>query len=380
MKVTVITAFPDFLDSFLHTSIIGRAAARGLIDVRVVNLRDFSRGNYHQIDDYSFGGSGGMTIMPEVLEDALNSVRTDGMKVLFPTPVGAVLTQDLVESLAAEKHLVILCGHYEGLDERFVQKYVDLEYSIGDYVLTGGEIPAMTLIDAVSRLVHGVVGKEHSVTDDSFYSGMLDTPHFTRPAVWQGMKVPEELTSGNDAQIEKWRRRTAAFRTLSRRPDLLSRANVMDYLEDEVYLGLCVSDSDPDLAGDLAVISRTAAAYQIRRVIAAPENPQDFDALREKLRSLPEIKVVPSVRRMTEWASRKKHGPLLTVAAQIPGGVPWMEAKRRIVENSGPVLILFGAEARGDKVTEMRPQETTGGVLPRTALVSTTLDRFFGSR
>jgi tRNA (guanine37-N1)-methyltransferase len=380
VKVTVITAFPDFLDSFLHTSIVGRAFSRGLIDVRVVNLRDFSRGNYHQIDDYSFGGSGGMTIMPEVLEDALSSVRTDGMKVLFPTPVGAVLTQDLVESLAAEKHLVILCGHYEGLDERFVQKYVDLEYSIGDYVLTGGEIPAMTLIDAVSRLVPGVVGKEHSVTDDSFYSGMLDTPHFTRPAVWQGIEVPKELTSGNDAQIEKWRRRTAAFRTLSRRPDLLSRTNVMEYLEDEVYLGMCVSNSDPDLTDDLTVISRTAAAYQIARVIAAPENPGDFDVLREKLRPLPEVKVVPSVRRMAEWASRKKHGPLLTVAAQAPGGIPWMEAKRRIVENSGPVLILFGAAAAGDRVTDMRPQETTGGVLPRTALVSTTLDRFFGSR
>ncbi len=380
MKVTVITAFPEFLDSFLHTSIVGRAVERGLIDVRTVNLRDFSRGNYHQIDDYSFGGKGGMTIMPEVLKDALESVRTDGMKVLFPTPVGAVLTQDLVESLIGEEHLVIFCGHYEGLDERFVEKHVDLEYSIGDYVLTGGEIPAMTLIDALSRLVPGVVGKELSVTDDSFYNGMLDTPHFTRPAAWEGTEVPEVLTSGDDARIEKWRRRTAAFRTLSRRPDLLSRANVMDYLEDEVYLGLCVNSDDPDLTTDVQIITTTAKAYGLARLIVAPQQRQDFDALREKLKTLPDIKCVPSVRRMTEWAERKKHGPLLTLAAQNPGGIPWMEAKRRIVENSGPVLILFGTAPAGGHTITMRPQETTGGELPRTALISATLDRFFGSR
>lgn len=380
MKITVITAFPDFLDSFLHTSIIGRAVERGLLTVRTVNLRDFSKGAYHQIDDYSFGGKGGMTLMPQVLEDALNSVATKPMKTLFPTPAGAVLTQDLVESLAKEDHLAILCGHYEGLDERFVQKYVDLEYSIGDFVLTGGEIPAMTLIDALSRLIPGVVGKESSVTDDSFYNGMLDTPHFTRPAVWQDMKVPAVLTSGNDALIEKWRRRTAASRTLARRPDLLSRANVMEYLEDEVYLGLCLSSSDAGLTADLPRLLETAKAYGISRVAASPEDFADFDALRQKLGAFSEIKVVPTVRRMSAWAERKKHGPPLTVAAEFPGGIPWMEAKRQMVEHDGPVLILFGTPAAGGKVTYMRPQETTGGALPRTALVSVILDRFFGSR
>ncbi|WP_418844766.1 tRNA (guanosine(37)-N1)-methyltransferase TrmD [Pyramidobacter piscolens] len=380
MKVTVVTAFPEFLDSFARTSIVGRAVEKGLIGVTVVDLRDFAQGNYRQIDDYSFGGKGGMTLMPEVLERALRSVRGERTKVLFPTPAGAVLTQDLVEALAREEHLAIFCGHYEGLDERFVEKYVDLEYSIGDYVLTGGEIPAMTLIDALSRLVPGVVGKERSVTGDSFYDGMLDTPHFTRPAVWQGMEVPAELTSGNDAQIEKWRKRAAAGRTLSRRPDLLSRANVMDYLEDEVYLGLSVDPNAPGLAADLAQIALAAKAYGLARVIAAPQNREDFDALRARMSEVPEIKCVPSVSRMTEWAERKEHAPLLTVAAEIPSGLPWMEAKRQMVETSGPVLLLFGAAPRRGHVIAMRPQETTGGELPRTALISATLDRFFGSR
>ncbi|WP_303296138.1 tRNA (guanosine(37)-N1)-methyltransferase TrmD [Pyramidobacter piscolens] len=380
MKVTVVTAFPEFLDSFARTSIVGRAVEKGLIGVTVVDLRDFAQGNYRQIDDYSFGGKGGMTLMPEVLERALRSVRGERTKVLFPTPAGAVLTQDLVEALAREEHLAIFCGHYEGLDERFVEKYVDLEYSIGDYVLTGGEIPAMTLIDALSRLVPGVVGKERSVTGDSFYDGMLDTPHFTRPAVWQGMEVPAELTSGNDAQIEKWRKRAAAGRTLSRRPDLLSRANVMDYLEDEVYLGLSVDPNAPGLAADLAQIALAAKAYGLARVIAAPQNREDFDALRARMSEVPEIKCVPSVSRMTEWAERKEHVPLLTVAAEIPSGLPWMEAKRQMVETSGPVLLLFGAAPRRGHVIAMRPQETPGGELPRTALISATLDRFFGSR
>ena len=378
MKVTVLTAFPEFIASFLSTSIVGRAVERGLIDVKAVDLRDFSQGNYRQIDDYSFGGKGGMTIMPEVLDRALASVRGESAKVLFPTPTGAVLTQDLVESLALEKELVIVCGHYEGLDERFVRESVDLEYSIGDYVLTGGEIPAMTLIDALSRLVPGVVGKELSVTDDSFYNGMLDTPHYTRPAVWHGQEVPEVLVSGDDARIEKYRKRTAAFLTLSRRPDLLSRANVMDYLEDETYVGLVVPV--PADAAEMRQIAQSAGAYGVTRVIAAPERREDFDALRNALASVPEVKCVPSVRRMTEWAERKKHAPLLVIAAEAQPGIPWLEAKRRLVETSGPTLILFGARPQGENVIAMRPTQTTGGELPRTALVAATLDRFFGSR
>ncbi|MDY3867775.1 MAG: tRNA (guanosine(37)-N1)-methyltransferase TrmD [Pyramidobacter sp.] len=378
MNVTVITAFPDFLDSFRSTSIVGRAIEKGLISVSVCNPRDFAEGNYRQIDDYSFGGNGGMTLMPEPLQRALDAVAKPGAKVLFPTPQGAVLTQDLVEALSKEEHIVIICGHYEGLDERFIEKRVHQEFSIGDYVLTGGELPAMVLIDALSRLVPGVVGNSHSVQDDSFYNGMLDTPHYTRPAVWEGQPVPAVLTSGDDRKIEHWRRRAAALRTLSRRPDLLSRANVMDYLEDEMYVGVVLPD-DGSVSDDLRVLSRVSAAYGAARLIAAPSSPDGYEQLCARAQA-ENVKCVPTLSRMTEWASRKKHGRLLIVAAEAPDGIPWMEAKRRIVEAQGPVLILFGGcPSRGD-VIRMRPQQSGGGELPRTALITAALDRFFGSR
>ncbi len=382
MKVTVLTAFPGLIASFLSVGVVGRAVRRGLIEVRAVDMRDFSQGAYRQIDDYSFGGKGGMTIMPEVLESALKSVSPDEAvraKVLFPTPTGVVLTQDLVETLALERELVVVCGRYEGLDERFVRERVDLEYSVGDYVLTGGEIPAMALIDALSRLVPGVVGKESSVTDDSFYNGMLDTPHYTRPAVWHGQSVPEALTSGDDARIEKYRRRAAAALTLARRPDLLSRAGALDYLADKAYLGVVVSPGD-GLADEFARLSRTASAYGLARVLAAPRERGDFDAVRNALSAVPQIKCVPSVSRMTEWAERKKSAPLLVIAAERRPGVPWLEAKRRLLEADGPALILFGAPPPPGNVVAMRPQQTTGGELPLTALVTATLDRFFGTR
>ena len=221
MKVTVLTAFPEFLDSFLTTSIVGRAVERGLIDVKAVNLRDFSEGNYHQIDDYSFGGKGGMTIMPQVLERALASVRTNPeAKVLFPTPTGAVLTQDLVESLAQEKELIVICGHYEGVDQRVIDKIVDEEISIGDYVLTGGELPAMVLTDCVARMCPGVLSDDVCFEEESIYSGLLEYPHYTRPEVWEGESVPPVLMSGHHANIEKWRREQSLELTKQRRPDL----------------------------------------------------------------------------------------------------------------------------------------------------------------
>lgn len=384
MKVTVITAFPEFIESFLRTSIVGRAIEKGLIDVRAVDLRDFSEGNYRQIDDYSFGGKGGMTIMPEVLRRALLSVKSDDAKVIFPTPAGAVLTQDLVEALSAERETVIICGHYEGLDERFVKKYVDLEYSIGDYVLTGGEIPAMVLIDALSRLVPGVVGKQLSVTDDSFYNGMLDTPHFTRPAEWLGEKVPPELLSGNDAVIENWRRRTAAARTVARRPDLLARAGIKDYLSGDAYLGIEADPERENTADSIRQTADIAKAYGITRVIAAPPDPGAFDALRAVLSALPEVKCVPTVSRMADWAHRKKRGTLHIIAAEAQGGVPWLEAKRRALEHGGTQLLLFaplpGRAPEGTVTTKMRPQVTIDGELSRTALITATLDRFFGLR
>ncbi len=380
MKITVITAFPDFLHSFLSTSIVGRAVARDLLEVQVVNLRDFGEGNYRQIDDYSFGGKGGMTIMAPVLQRALDSVAPQGAKVLYPTPQGAVLTQDLVESLVLEDHLVILCGHYEGLDERFVQKRVDLELSIGDYVLTGGELPTMVLIDALARLVPGVVGKELSVKDDSFYNAMLDTAHYSRPALWEGLAVPEVLLSGHDRNIERWRRRTAAYRTLSRRPDLLSRANVMAYLEDQVYLALRLDPALDRLPEQVEAAAAVAKAYGVARTLVAARSRQELKELKKGLSTGPgAAKPFPSFRAMMEWVERKGQGATV-VAAEIPGGLPWMEAKRRILEASGPVVILFGSDGAVPEGLNVRPQETIDGELPPIALISATLDRFFGSR
>lgn len=382
MKFTVITGFPEFFQSFLSTSIVGRAVQRGLIEVDVVDLRQYGEGGYRQIDDYSFGGRGGMTMMCEPLQKALDGIDSVNAKVLFPSPQGAVLTQDLVESLAREKHLIVICGHYEGMDERFVKKRVDLELSIGDYVLTGGELPTMVLIDALSRLVPGVVGKTLSVTDDSFYGGMLDTPHFTRPALWESEAVPEVLLSGKDADIQHWRRRTAAARTLSRRPDLLSRANVMDYLDDEVYLGLQGDPLSAEFVRLLTQVSATASAYGVVRTVVAPLNPTDFGTLRSVVgENIAGVKLVPSVRSMVEWVERKKHGRVFQVAAEMPGGIPWLEAKRQMLESTGPVLVLFGGHPDSGRLKcEMRPLEPGSGQRPQGSLVSAVLDRFFGSR
>ena len=240
MHVTIVTAFPEFFGDFLSTSILGRAVKQGLVRVDLVDLREFGRGGYRQIDDYAFG-SGGMVLAAPPLADALRAAGELGEGdpfVVYPSPQGCVLTQEIVESLARQEHVVILCGHYEGLDERFVEREVDLEVTVGDCVLTGGEIPAMAIVDAMSRLVPGVVGRGEAVAEDSFYRGMLDHPHYTRPASWEGRTVPEVLLGGNASEIHSWRRAKAVERTLARRPDLLSRAAIRGYLTGNVYLAV----------------------------------------------------------------------------------------------------------------------------------------------
>ena len=174
MKISIITAFPELMRSYLAASVLGRGIAAGKLDVEVIDIRDFAEGDYRQIDDYCYG-SGGMMLMAEPLAKALASVSAETKPyVVYPSPQGTHLYQELVEDLSRKENLVIICGHYEGVDERFTQKYVDAEISLGDFVLTGGEMPAMAIVDAVSRLIPGVVGKNSSVTEDSFYSGMLD--------------------------------------------------------------------------------------------------------------------------------------------------------------------------------------------------------------
>ena len=219
MKFDVLTLFPEMFDC-LNQSIIGRATEKELIDINLVNIRDFSKNKHKKVDDTPYGGGSGMVMMPDVVYRAFQSVESEKAKVIYMSPQGKTLDQKKVEDLAKQEHLIILCGHYEGIDQRVLDKIVDEEISIGDYVLTGGEIPAMVLIDSVSRYVKGVLN-ENSVKEESFSNGLLEYPQYTRPEVFEGDKVPEILLSGNHQNIEKWRREKSFEITKKKRPDLL---------------------------------------------------------------------------------------------------------------------------------------------------------------
>ena len=219
MKFDVLTLFPEMFEP-LNSSIIGRAKEKNLIEINLINIRDFSKDKHKKVDDTPYGGGAGMVMMPDVVYDAYKSVEDKNAKVIYMSPQGKKLTQKKVEELAKQEHLIILCGHYEGIDQRVIDKIVDEEISIGDYVLTGGEIPAMVLIDSVSRYSSGVIAEE-SREEESFANGLLEYPQYTRPEVFEGVKVPEVLLSGHHANIEKWRKEKALEITKLKRPDLL---------------------------------------------------------------------------------------------------------------------------------------------------------------
>ena len=219
MKFDVLTLFPEMFEP-LNSSIIGRAKEKNLIEINLINIRDFSKDKHKKVDDTPYGGGAGMVMMPDVVYDAYKSVEDKNAKVIYMSPKGKKLTQKKVEELAKQEHLIILCGHYEGIDQRVIDKIVDEEISIGDYVLTGGEIPAMVLIDSVSRYNSGVIAEE-SREEESFANGLLEYPQYTRPEVFEGVKVPEVLLSGHHANIEKWRKEKALEITKLKRPDLL---------------------------------------------------------------------------------------------------------------------------------------------------------------
>ncbi|MBF0621530.1 MAG: tRNA (guanosine(37)-N1)-methyltransferase TrmD [Magnetococcales bacterium] len=227
MKFSIITLFPEMFADPLGVSILGRGQRAGLIEVVLTSLRDFGTGRHRQVDDASFGGGPGMVIKPDVMDAALKTANPDGSGyVVYLSPQGACFDQERAVKLASLDHLVLICGHYEGLDERFIQSRVDEEISLGDFVLTGGEIPAMAVVDATARMIPGVLGDSASYAEDSFYDGMLDHPHYTRPAEWSDQVVPDVLLSGNHAAIAAWRRRQSLLRTLIRRPDILKNARL----------------------------------------------------------------------------------------------------------------------------------------------------------
>ncbi len=230
MTFDVVTIFPAMIEAALAGGVVGRAVERGQLDVAIHDLRGFTTDRHRSVDDVPYGGGPGMVMKPEPIFKALDAIaarRGGRLTVLLTSPQGARLTQAAAERLSREEHLVLLCGRYEGVDER-VRLRVDEEVSIGDYVLSGGELPALVVLDVVARFVPGVVGDDQSVVEDSFSRGLLDFPHYTRPAVVGTDRVPDVLLSGNHAEIRRWRKRESLARTLARRPELLETAALDD--------------------------------------------------------------------------------------------------------------------------------------------------------
>lgn len=223
MKIDILTLFPEMFMP-LKTSLIGKAVEKNLVEINIINIRDFSKDKHGKVDDYIFGGGDGMLMMPEPLYDCINSVKTEYSWVVYLSPKGKTLTQSKVKSLAENyRHLILVCGHYEGIDERVIELCIDEQISIGDFVLTGGEIPAMALVDAVCRYIPNVLHNSNSTNEESFSDNYLEYPQYTRPQEFKGLKVPDVLLSGNHAEIRKWRDSQKIEQTKKLRPDLLQK-------------------------------------------------------------------------------------------------------------------------------------------------------------
>ena len=312
------------------------------------------------------------------LEKALNSVWNGDKKnfVIYPSPQGVLLNQELIESLALQENLIIICGHYEGIDERFIKKYVDLEFSVGDCVLTGGEIPAMTVIDSVSRLIPGVIGRSRSVIEDSFYRGMLDNPNYTRPAEWNNLKVPEVLLSGNAGEISKWRRAEAVKRTLTRRPDLISRASISEYVSGKIYL--CLIARDAVLNDD---INKICVAYGISRPYIIAEDHK----LRDKLKnSGVDAKIIGNIFKLLE---NKNNALIIKVYPEIiKNSLHCLEVKRRCLEHSGDIIFLFADNSEDLNNINIDLKNLSAYIFESeisinlSNLIAVSLDRFLGRR
>lgn len=226
MRIDILTLFPEMCERVYSESIIGRSVAKGLLEIHSRNIRDYASNKHHNVDDTPYGGGMGMLMMAQPIYDCYMSLCDElGAKpyLVYMSPQGKVLTQDKVKSLSKRENIAILCGHYEGVDERVIEAIVDEEISIGDYVLTGGELPALVLTDSVARMLPGVLANDEAMEKESHYNGLLEYPQYTKPAVWNGMEVPDVLLSGHHANIEKWRNEQSLKRTKERRPDLLDK-------------------------------------------------------------------------------------------------------------------------------------------------------------
>ena len=223
MRIDILTLFPESF-SYLNSSILKRAQENGLLEINLIDIRDFSLDKHKKCDDYPFGGGAGMLMSAQPIYDAIQSVQDDNSFIVFPSPSGKKFNVDIAKELSKKEHLIFICGHYEGIDQRIIDIFSPLEVSIGDYVLTGGELPTMVIVDCLSRFIDGVISRE-SLLEESFSSNNLEYPQYTRPADFKGYKVPEVLLSGNHAEIERYRKEQSELITKKRRPDLLNKKN-----------------------------------------------------------------------------------------------------------------------------------------------------------
>jgi tRNA (guanine37-N1)-methyltransferase len=228
MRIDVVTLFPEMVEPVVGASMLGRARSRGIVDIRVVDLRDYAAGRHRNADDYQFGGGGGMVLKPEPIFAAVEALRTPEARVVLLDPRGRTLTQRVAGELSRRRHLILIAGRYEGVDERVAELLADERISIGDYVVTGGELPALIVTDAVTRLLPGALGAEGAAERESFASGLLEPPQYTRPEEFRGARVPGVLLSGDHARVAQWRREQALFLTWRRRPELLTEASLTD--------------------------------------------------------------------------------------------------------------------------------------------------------
>lgn len=232
MKIDILTLFPEFFSTLSNWSMIGRAIEKDALNLNYINIRDFSKNKHKKVDDYPFGGGPGMVMTPQPIYDAINSVKESKSKVIYLSPQGKLLNQDIINELSKEEHLILLCGHYEGIDNRLIENYIDEEISIGDYVLTGGEIPSMVIIDSLARLLPGVLKSEESYREESHYEGLLEHPQYTRPREFKDINVPDILLSGDHAKIKKWKKIESLKATLEKRPDLFNKVDLTKEDED----------------------------------------------------------------------------------------------------------------------------------------------------
>ncbi len=237
MRIDIMTLFPDMCRAYLDESIIGRARAAGKVEINAVDIRDYTEDKHRRVDDKPYGGGMGMIMQAEPVWRCYNAIcetMSDKPRFIYMTPQGKTLTQEKVKELSKEKNIVILCGHYEGVDERVIEELEPEEISVGDYVLTGGELPALILADSISRMLDGVLSGEECYTEESHYNSLLEYPQYTHPSEWRGREVPEVLLSGHHENVDKWRREQSLKRTAERRPDMLEKADLSD--KDKIYL------------------------------------------------------------------------------------------------------------------------------------------------